>query len=369
MWRATRCSTTRKSACCRWADFDAIVQPWLDRHTVREIFERAGRLGMGFGAVPDVAAQLADEHSRGARLLGGGAGRDAFQRRGSADVGHAATVRRGARSRGGTERRCSAPRPSSGRGPDAVLRGADGRRADPGLGRAAGDADSLRPRRERDPRRARLLAGRPLYEPHPVPAAQRLSGEVWNRNIYFTVRNAGTRSALIDLGSDEGRALLLRLVGEADALVKNFTPGVVGRLGLDFEEPHRRFPRLVMLSISGVGQSGPNAYRPANGMTMEAASGVPTVTGYPARGRPRRARRGSTPTPACTARPLSSPRSSTATAPARARSSTSRCRRRRCPCSSRSSPDYQRNGRRQPRAGNRRPGMVRGASACRGDDD
>ena len=46
----------------RWADFDAIVQPWLDRHTVREIFERAGRLGMGFGAVPDVAAQLADEH-------------------------------------------------------------------------------------------------------------------------------------------------------------------------------------------------------------------------------------------------------------------------------------------------------------------
>ena len=46
----------------RWRDFDALVQPWLDRHTVREIFERAGELGMGFGTVPDAAAQLADPH-------------------------------------------------------------------------------------------------------------------------------------------------------------------------------------------------------------------------------------------------------------------------------------------------------------------
>jgi crotonobetainyl-CoA:carnitine CoA-transferase CaiB-like acyl-CoA transferase len=54
--------TNTQERVVRWADFDAVVQPWLDQHTVREIFERAGELGMGFGAVPDVAAQLADPH-------------------------------------------------------------------------------------------------------------------------------------------------------------------------------------------------------------------------------------------------------------------------------------------------------------------
>ena len=54
--------TSTQERVLRWADFDAVAQPWLDRHTAREIFERAGQLGMGFGAVPDVAAQLADPH-------------------------------------------------------------------------------------------------------------------------------------------------------------------------------------------------------------------------------------------------------------------------------------------------------------------
>ena len=201
------------------------------------------------------------------------------------------------------------------------------------------------------------------------PPRNDISGEVWNRNIYFTVRNAGTRSAMIDLGSEEGRALLLRLVGESDALVENFTPGVVGRLGLDFEELHERFPRLVMLSISGFGQSGPYAIRPANGMTMEAASGVPTVTGYPGDG------------PTKTGQTWVDPYSGLHGAAALMAALIHRDRtgegqilevsmhEATLPMLESQLADYQRNGRQQPRDGNRRPGMVRGAYPCRGDDD
>ena len=67
----------------RWQEFDAVAQPWLERHTVNEIFQRAGELGLGFGAVPDVAELLADTHldqrgywqegPDGVRLSGAGA--------------------------------------------------------------------------------------------------------------------------------------------------------------------------------------------------------------------------------------------------------------------------------------------------------
>jgi formyl-CoA transferase len=106
------------------------------------------------------------------------------------------------------------------------------------------------------------------------------SGDYWNRSPYFTVRNAGKRGIILDLRQEEGRGLLWRLLEDADVLLENFTTGAIARLGFGFEEVHRRFPRIVMMSINGYGQDGPNCGRPAVGMSLEPASGVASVTGY-----------------------------------------------------------------------------------------
>ena len=196
------------------------------------------------------------------------------------------------------------------------------------------------------------------------PPRNDIDGEVWNRNIYFTVRNAGTRSAMIDLGQEEGRALVRRLISEADVVVENFMPGVVGRLGFDFHELHEQYPQLVLLHLSGFGQTGPSAFRPANGMTMEPAAGVPTVTGY--RGE------GPTKTGQTWVDPYSGLHGTAALLAAlihRDRTGEGQIidvsmQEATLPVLESQLADYQRNGRHQTRDGNRRPGMVRGAYPC-----
>ena len=201
------------------------------------------------------------------------------------------------------------------------------------------------------------------------PPRNDIGGEVWNRNIYFTVRNASKRSAMIDLGLEEGRELVRRLVADADVVVENFMPGVVGRLGFDFHELHEQYPQLVLLHLSGFGQTGPNAFRPANGMTMEPASGVPTVTGYRGEG------------PTKTGQTWVDPYSGLHGAAALFAALIHRDRtgegqiidvsmlEATLPVLESQLADYQRNGRHQERDGNRRPGMVRGAYPCTGHDD
>ena len=90
---------------------------------------------------------------------------------------------------------------------------------------------------------------------------------------YFGQLNAGKRSLALDLKDSEALALVRRLVAEADVLVENFRPGVMGRLGLGYDEMKKINPRLVYCSISGYGQSGPAAERAAYAMIVHAASG------------------------------------------------------------------------------------------------
>ena len=94
------------------------------------------------------------------------------------------------------------------------------------------------------------------------------------------MRNAGKKSLILDLAGDEGRSILFRLLEDADVFIENFTPGAVARLGVAYEDLQERFPRLIMMSMSGYGQTGPDRTRPAYGMTMEIASGPASVTGY-----------------------------------------------------------------------------------------
>jgi crotonobetainyl-CoA:carnitine CoA-transferase CaiB-like acyl-CoA transferase len=90
---------------------------------------------------------------------------------------------------------------------------------------------------------------------------------------YFGQLNAGKKSVTIDLKNPEGLALAKRMVEKADVVVENFRPGVMKRLGLDYDTLAALNPRLVYCSISGYGQSGPDSDKPAYAPIVHAASG------------------------------------------------------------------------------------------------
>ena len=97
----------------------------------------------------------------------------------------------------------------------------------------------------------------------------------------FLNMNRNKRSITLNLKSMAGRDVLLRLVKQADILVENYRPGVVKRLGIDYQTLSAINPALVYASISGFGQTGPWASRPGFDLMAQAMSGVMSVTGYP----------------------------------------------------------------------------------------
>ncbi len=92
-------------------------------------------------------------------------------------------------------------------------------------------------------------------------------------STYFAAMNCGKQSTVIDLQTDEGRRLARRLADKADIVVENFRPGVMARLGLDYESLTVDNPRLIYCSISGFGQEGPMAKAPAYAPVIQAWSG------------------------------------------------------------------------------------------------
>ena len=93
-------------------------------------------------------------------------------------------------------------------------------------------------------------------------------------------RGRGKRSVVLDLKSDEGRALFRRLVAESDVLVENFRPGVMEGLGIDYASLERENPRLVYCSITGYGHDGPYRDRPSMDLVVQAVSGIMSKTGF-----------------------------------------------------------------------------------------
>ncbi|MEX2372733.1 MAG: CaiB/BaiF CoA-transferase family protein [Dehalococcoidia bacterium] len=98
---------------------------------------------------------------------------------------------------------------------------------------------------------------------------------------YFFSVNRGKRSLSLDLTTEDGRDLFVRLVREADVVVENFTPGKMDALGLGYERLSQENPRLIYAAISGYGQTGPMSSRPALDVIVQGAGGVMSVTGYP----------------------------------------------------------------------------------------
>jgi formyl-CoA transferase len=95
----------------------------------------------------------------------------------------------------------------------------------------------------------------------------------------FLAQNAGKRSIAVDLKHAEGRQVLLDLVRGAHALIENFRPGVMERLGLSWQELSEVNPRLVYCSISGFGQEGALRANPAYDQIVQGMAGVMSVTG------------------------------------------------------------------------------------------
>ena len=93
--------------------------------------------------------------------------------------------------------------------------------------------------------------------------------------------NAGKRSLALDLKTEPGREVLLRLAERADVLVENFAPGTLDRLGLGYEELSRVNPALVVTSISNFGQTGPYRDWKAAEVNLYAMGGLMNITGEP----------------------------------------------------------------------------------------
>lgn len=120
-----------------------------------------------------------------------------------------------------------------------------------------------------------------------VIKVERLAGDI-QRHVgssrngfsgFFHVLNRGKRSIALDLGTPEGRTIVERLAQRADVVVQNFRPGVAARLGIGYGALSKENPRLVYLSISGFGQTGPRAGDRAYDPIIQFYSGVAATQG------------------------------------------------------------------------------------------
>jgi crotonobetainyl-CoA:carnitine CoA-transferase CaiB-like acyl-CoA transferase len=116
-------------------------------------------------------------------------------------------------------------------------------------------------------------------------------GRLWERNwsganlylngvsVFYLAAHRNQRSLALDLKHPEGQAVARRLVERADVLVQNFRPGVMGRLGLGWEEARAINPRLIYVSASGYGEAHPYRDRPGQDLLMQAVSGLASISG------------------------------------------------------------------------------------------
>jgi crotonobetainyl-CoA:carnitine CoA-transferase CaiB-like acyl-CoA transferase len=98
---------------------------------------------------------------------------------------------------------------------------------------------------------------------------------------YYLSANRNKRSVEIDLRAPEGREAILRLLETCDVLIENFKVGDLARVGLDYATLREQFPGLVYCSISGFGQTGPNAHRPGYDLLAQGWGGIMSLTGEP----------------------------------------------------------------------------------------
>jgi formyl-CoA transferase len=99
-------------------------------------------------------------------------------------------------------------------------------------------------------------------------------------SLWWFVQARNKQSITLNLKHEAGRAVLMKLLAEADILIENFRPGVLEKLGFGWEVLHALNPRLVMVRLSGFGQSGPMKDQPGFGAVGESMGGLRYITGF-----------------------------------------------------------------------------------------
>ena len=102
-------------------------------------------------------------------------------------------------------------------------------------------------------------------------------------SLWWKVTGRNKRLVTLDLRTERGRELFSRLVERSDAVIENFRPGTFERWGLSWAELAAVNPRVILVRVSGYGQTGPYAHRPGYGTVAEAMTGLPSFTGFPDR--------------------------------------------------------------------------------------
>lgn len=102
-------------------------------------------------------------------------------------------------------------------------------------------------------------------------------------SVWWEAQSRNKQSICIDLRQPEGQALVRKLAAEADVLIENFRPGTMEKWGLGWDVLHADNPKLIMLRVSGYGQTGPKKDEPGFAAVAEAMSGLRHLTGEPGR--------------------------------------------------------------------------------------
>lgn len=98
-------------------------------------------------------------------------------------------------------------------------------------------------------------------------------------SVFFLLANRNQRAISIDLKSEKGKAIILKLILEYDVIIENFRPGVMDKLGLGYEQLKAVNPGLIYCSCSGYGSSGPKLKKPGQDLLIQSMSGLAALTG------------------------------------------------------------------------------------------
>ncbi|MEX0328479.1 MAG: CaiB/BaiF CoA transferase family protein [Ruegeria sp.] len=113
------------------------------------------------------------------------------------------------------------------------------------------------------------------------PYVKDADGRQSDLSAYFMSSNRNKKSVALDIATPEGQAEVRRLAAHADILIENFKPGGLAKYGLDYPSLSQDFPGLVYCSISGYGQTGPNASKPGYDLMAQGYGGIMSLTGDP----------------------------------------------------------------------------------------
>ena len=128
------------------------------------------------------------------------------------------------------------------------------------------------------------MAGAQVIKVEPLGGEHlRRRGAVGGAALPFAMLNGNKRAVTLNLKTARGRALLIEMVRRADIVVENFAPGTMERLGLGWDVLSAANPRLIYGASSGYGRTVPNRDYPAMDLTVQAMSGIMSITGFPDR--------------------------------------------------------------------------------------